>query len=136
MKSFALCLIAAALLCLVEAAPKPQQGEPIAIISQESNIEPDGAYNYAYETANGIKAEETGTVKKATSADATDVIIVKGSVSYTSPEGELITLNYAADDENGFQPQGAHLPTPPPIPPAIQKALDYLLSLPPAQRRR
>lgn len=90
----------------------------------------------SYETANGIKAEETGTVKKATSPDTTDVIIVKGSVSYTSPEGELITLNYAADDENGFQPQGAHLPTPPPIPPAIQKALDYLLSLPPAQRRR
>lgn len=27
--------------------------------------------------------------------------------------------------------QGAHLPTPPPIPPAIQKALDYLATLPP-----
>ncbi|KAJ0179910.1 hypothetical protein K1T71_004501 [Dendrolimus kikuchii] len=26
---------------------------------------------------------------------------------------------------------GEHLPTPPPIPPAIQKALDYLKSLPP-----
>ncbi|XP_067631792.1 endocuticle structural glycoprotein ABD-4 [Eurosta solidaginis] len=115
---------------------RPQaQGEPIAIISQESNIEPDGSYNYNYETANGIKGEETGTLKKATSPDTSDVIIARGSVSYTSPEGNLITLNYAADDENGFQPQGEHLPTPPPIPPAIQKALDYLLSLPPAKRR-
>lgn len=89
----------------------------------------------SYETANGIKGEETGTLKKATSPDTSDVIIAKGSVSYTSPEGNLITLNYAADDENGFQPQGDHLPTPPPIPPAIQKALDYLLSLPPSKRR-
>ena len=92
-------------------------------------------FYYSYETGNGIKAEETGTLKKATSADTSDVIIAKGSFSYTSPEGNLITLNYAADDEGGFQPQGDHLPTPPPIPPAIQKALDYLLSLPPTKRR-
>ncbi|KAI9583796.1 endocuticle structural glycoprotein SgAbd-4 [Glossina fuscipes] len=112
---------------------RPQ--EPIAIVSQESNQEPDGSYRYSYETANGIKGEETGTLKKATSADTSDVIVASGSFSYTSPEGEQISLNYAADDENGFQPQGAHLPTPPPIPPAIQKALDYLLSLPPTKRR-
>ncbi|EDW90777.1 endocuticle structural glycoprotein ABD-4 [Drosophila yakuba] len=134
MKNFALCLLATALMSCCQAAPQ-KADEPIAIISQESNIEPDGSYNYAYETANGIKAEETGTLKKATSPDSSDVIIARGSVSYTSPEGNLITLNYSADDENGFQPQGDHLPTPPPIPPAIQKALDYLLSLPPAKRR-
>lgn len=29
--------------------------------------------------------------------------------------------------------QGAHLPTPPPIPPEIQKALDYIASQPPAK---
>lgn len=28
--------------------------------------------------------------------------------------------------------QGAHLPTPPPIPPEIQKALEYLKTLPPS----
>lgn len=32
--------------------------------------------------------------------------------------------------------QGDHLPTPPPIPPAIQKALDYLASLPPQPNQR
>ncbi|XP_018805070.1 PREDICTED: endocuticle structural glycoprotein ABD-4 [Bactrocera latifrons] len=119
----------------VFAAPQAQGEAGASIVSQESNIEPDGSYNYNYETSNGIKGEETGTLKKATSPDTSDVIIARGSVSYTSPEGNLITLNYAADDENGFQPQGDHLPTPPPIPPAIQKALDYLLSLPPAKRR-
>lgn len=108
------------------AAPRPQ--EPIAIISQESNIEPDGSYQYSYETANGIKGQETGTLKKATNPDSSDVIIADGSVSYTDPDGNLISLTYTADDENGFVPQGDHLPTPPPIPPAIQKALDLLLA--------
>lgn len=70
-------------------------------------------------------------MKRATSADKTDVIVNQGSYSYTAPDGQVISVSYVADDEGGFQPQGAHLPTPPPIPAAIQKALDYILSLPP-----
>lgn len=58
-----------------------------------------------YETGNGIKAEETGTLKKASSPDNSDVIIAQGSFSYTSPEGQVISLTYAADDVGGFQPQ-------------------------------
>ncbi|XP_055838437.1 endocuticle structural glycoprotein ABD-4-like [Episyrphus balteatus] len=125
-------LLIAVAVTMVVGAPQ-RADEPIAIVSQESNIEPDGSYQYKYETANGIKGEETGTLKKATSADTSDVIIAQGSSSYTSPEGNLISLTYTADDVNGFVPSGDHLPTPPPIPPAIQKALDYLLSLPPSK---
>lgn len=55
--------------------------------------------------------------------------VAQGQFSYVDPEGNEISLTYIAD-ENGFQPQGSHLPTPPPIPPAIQKALDYLATLP------
>lgn len=89
----------------------------------------------SYETANGIRAEETGSLKRANSPDKTDVIVAQGSYSYTSPEGEVIQVTYVADDDGGFQPQGmskllllfkdfflttkcfpgAHLPTPPPI---------------------
>lgn len=125
-------LLVAVAVTMVVGAPQ-RADEPIAIISQESNIEPDGSYQYSYETANGIKGEETGTLKKSSSPDTSDVIIAQGAVSYTSPEGNLISLTYTADDENGFVPSGDHLPTPPPIPPAIQKALDYLLSLPPSK---
>lgn len=59
----------------------------------------------SYETGNGIKGQETGTLKKATSPDTSDVIVSQGSVSYTAPDGTVITLTYAADDVNGFQPQ-------------------------------
>lgn len=59
----------------------------------------------SYETGNGIKAQETGTLKKASSPDANDAVIAQGSFSYTSPEGQVITLTYAADDVGGFQPQ-------------------------------
>lgn len=48
---------------------------------------------------------------------------VAGSFSYTSDDGQKITITYTAD-ENGFQPQGDHLPTPPPIPPEILKSLE------------
>ncbi|KAL7039910.1 hypothetical protein ACKWTF_000171 [Chironomus riparius] len=89
----------------------------------------------SYETGNGIKAEEQGTLKRAAGPDAQDVIVARGSYSYTSPEGELISVQYVADDEGGFQPVGDHLPTPPPIPAAIQKALDYILSIPASQRQ-
>lgn len=40
------------------------------------------------------------------------VLVQTGSYSYMDPEGNIITLRYIAD-ENGFQPQGDHLPVPP-----------------------
>ncbi|XP_055320748.1 endocuticle structural glycoprotein ABD-4-like isoform X2 [Sitodiplosis mosellana] len=128
------------ILCIGFVCSAPQntgeQTTPIPILSQASNIEPDGSYKYSYATGNEINAEETGTLKKASSPDSNDAIVAQGSYSYKSPEGELITLQYVADDVGGFQPQGAHLPTPPPIPPEIQKAVDYLLSLPPSNNNQ
>lgn len=44
-------------------------------------------------------------------------------------DGKSFSLTYTAD-ENGYRPVGAHLPTPPPIPPAIARALRYLATKP------
>lgn len=48
----------------------------------------------------------------------------QGSFQYTAPDGAQIQVTYVAN-EGGFQPQGSHLPVPPPIPPEIQKALEW-----------
>lgn len=51
--------------------------------------------------------------------------VQQGSYSYTSPEGQLISVNYVAD-ETGFHVSGDHLPTPPPVSPEVQKGLDLI----------
>lgn len=90
----------------------------IPILSYSNDNNGDGSYRYSYETGNGIRAEEQGALKNVGSE--AEAIAVQGGFSYTDEQGNLIQLTYTAD-ENGFQPQGAHLPTPPPIPEAILK---------------
>lgn len=90
---------------------------------------------FSFESENSIKAQETGSVKKTNDAENPEVIVAQGSYSYTDDEGNQISLTYTADDEGGFQPQGAHIPTPPPIPPNIQKALDWIASQPSTTER-
>ncbi|KAF5293143.1 hypothetical protein FQA39_LY13753 [Lamprigera yunnana] len=86
-----------------------------------------------YEAGNGIRVQEGGYLKKSElrlgDADGGgDIQVIVGAFSYKSPEGTDISLQYTAD-ENGFHPVGEHLPTPPPIPPAIQRALSLLSKL-------
>lgn len=79
---------------------------------------------YRYETGNEIAAEEKGYVKNLGNPEQ-ETQVAEGSYSYTAPDGTRITVTYVAD-ENGFVPVGDHLPTPPPIPEAILKALAYI----------
>ncbi|XP_038210360.1 larval cuticle protein LCP-17-like [Zerene cesonia] len=119
-------IIALSLLAVALAAPQGQ--EPIAILRQDSNINPDGSFQYSYETANGISANTNGALRNIGAEEP--ALQIQGDVSYTSDDGTPIQLTYTAD-ENGFQPQGAHLPTPPPVPADIQRALAYLATAPP-----
>lgn len=73
---------------------------------------------FSYSTQNGINQKEAGHLKNIDSNE------VHGSFSYTSPEGKQISVNYLAD-ETGFKASGDHLPTPPPIPEAILRSLQY-----------
>lgn len=52
---------------------------------------------------------------------------MSGSFSYTGSDGMQYSITYTAD-EYGFHPQGAHLPTPPPIPPEIQRGVELALA--------
>ncbi|CAK1550814.1 unnamed protein product [Leptosia nina] len=85
------------------------------IIALDSDIKEDGSYRWSYETENGIKAEEQGR--------EADGIEAQGGFQYTGDDGQVYSVSYAAN-KDGFQPQGAHFPTPPPTPEAILKALE------------
>lgn len=123
------------LLGVIYGAPQGPTPEPVKIISQTNEISPEGNYEWSFEAANGIKAEEKGTLKKTNDAENPEVVVAQGSVSYKDPEGNQISLTYTADDEGGFQPVGNHLPTSPPIPPNIQKALDWIAAQPSTTER-
>lgn len=99
----------------------------VKIVRQINNVYPDGTFNHAFETENEIYAEEQGFLKNP-SDDNNGIQTIQGQFQYQSPEGQVMRLIYVAD-ENGFQPQAEYLPTPPPIPPLIEKALKYLASL-------
>jgi len=60
-----------------------------------------------FETSDGISREERATLKNPGTPE--EAIAVQGSVNWVGPDGVQYKLNYLAD-ENGFQPQGAHLP--------------------------
>lgn len=47
--------------------------EPVPIIRSEAVVNTDGSYNYAYESGNGIAADESGYLKNAGSEDAAQV---------------------------------------------------------------
>nr|AWK28315.1 cuticular protein [Nilaparvata lugens] len=97
---------------------------PIPIIRFDKVQSNDGSYKASYETGNNIVAEETGFLKNVGIKDE-EALVQHGSYSYTAPDGSLITVTYTAD-EGGFRAEGAHLPTPPPVPPEIQKSLDII----------
>ncbi|KAK7601582.1 hypothetical protein V9T40_009023 [Parthenolecanium corni] len=100
------------------------QTTPIPILNQNQELNPDGSYHYGYQTGNGISAEERGAIKNLGSPD-NEINSVQGYFSYPGSDGVQYSLTYTAD-ENGFVAQGAHLPTPPPVPAELLKAYEAL----------
>lgn len=85
------------------------------IKSSSRSADLNGNYQYQYESSNGISSGEGGVGGQ----------IVQGSTTWIAKNGEPLSISYVAD-ENGYRPKGFHLPTSPPIPLAIQRALEYL----------
>lgn len=84
------------------------------ILRSNSEVTAEG-FSYDFETSNGIRADASGV--------ATNGVQSQGSFGYKGDDGQDYSITYTAD-ENGYQPRGAHLPTPPPIPEAILKSLE------------
>ncbi|XP_017774552.1 PREDICTED: flexible cuticle protein 12-like [Nicrophorus vespilloides] len=97
----------AALVAVALAAPQYKDEKDAYVVRQElENIGVDG-YKQTYETSNGISASEEGQVINAGTDN--EAVAVHGQFSYVGADGQTYTVKYVAD-ENGFQPQGAHLP--------------------------
>jgi len=78
-------------------------------------------YNYNYNTDTGIQVQEEGYLNNVGTDQET--LEARGSYNYIDNDGNTFQLSYIAN-EDGFQPEGAHLPT---IPPLIKKALQYIV---------
>ncbi|KAI5635027.1 insect cuticle protein domain-containing protein [Phthorimaea operculella] len=113
-------IVALAVAC---AQALPQQDQNAEILRQNFNINEDGAYQWDFESSNGIQAQAEGHL--AIGNSEYPALEVKGSSRHISPEGENVELSYVAD-EYGYQPQGSHLPTPPPTPDYILRSIQYI----------
>ena len=75
----------------------------------------------SFESADGPKVQQSGELKTLPEGEGESI---QGSYSYVAPDGNTYSINYVAD-ENGFVPQGDHIPVAPPIPEAIARSLEY-----------
>ncbi|CAH0558136.1 unnamed protein product [Brassicogethes aeneus] len=98
-----------ALVAVAVAAPLDQDVQAVVLKHDNDNIGTDG-YNVAYETSNGISAQEQGQLQNVGTEN--EALVVRGSYRYIGPDNLVYEVTYLAD-ENGFQPQGAHLPVGP-----------------------
>ncbi|XP_058122953.1 endocuticle structural glycoprotein ABD-5-like [Anopheles ziemanni] len=98
-------------LALASPLTPPRKGsleaQPNSILRFENENNGVDGYKFAFETSDGQQRQEQGELKKVGEEEA---LVVRGSYSFTADDGQVYTVNYVAD-ENGFQPEGAHLPT-------------------------
>ncbi|XP_044313583.1 larval cuticle protein 65Ag1-like isoform X1 [Drosophila rhopaloa] len=95
-------IVFVALFAVALAAPAGQEAE---ILRSESDVGPE-SFKYDLKTSDGTSKQEEGQLKNAGTEQ--EAIAVKGSFSFVADDGQTYTVNYIAD-ENGFQPQSAHL---------------------------
>ncbi|XP_069674219.1 endocuticle structural glycoprotein SgAbd-4-like [Periplaneta americana] len=115
-------ILLSAIFAIAYAAAPPSNLKEVPIIAYNSVFNGDGSYKYSYESGDGTKAEESGQL-------VGEAETVRGSFSFVGKDGQTYSVTYTAD-ENGFVPQAAHLPVPPPIPEAIQRSIEYNLAHP------
>ncbi|CAK1580051.1 unnamed protein product [Parnassius mnemosyne] len=116
------------LLCAIGCACATVSDQEANIVRSNFDHDAEGGYQFAYETDNGITAQADGKITVL--SENSTAHQVQGSVSYVSPEGKTIEITYVAD-ENGYRPEGSHIPQPQPIPELILRSLEYIAAHPP-----
>lgn len=98
-------IVFAALFAVALAVPVPDQHAEI--VHQESEVLPEG-FKFLTETSDGTHHDASGELKLVDKEHGG--VIVHGSYSWVDEKtGEKFTVNYVADEE-GFHPEGAHIP--------------------------
>ncbi|XP_034824416.1 larval cuticle protein 1-like [Maniola hyperantus] len=107
-------VIIVALAFVAVAASAAIEGTPASILRSEFEQSPEGNYNYGFETSDGTSRNENGELKSVPNEDnkPQDVVVVRGSWTYTDNEGNVETVNYFAD-ETGFHAEGPSIPKAP-----------------------
>ncbi|EAT45456.1 AAEL003221-PA [Aedes aegypti] len=115
---------------LVVSGQQKNQGpkfKDIPIVSHENVLEVDGKFRYSYEGGDGTRAVQDGQQIFVNNQAGT---ASQGQYTYQGDDGKTYSVSYTAD-ENGYRPSAEHLPTPPPVPAPIARALAFLATLPP-----
>ncbi|XP_046836779.1 flexible cuticle protein 12-like [Vespa crabro] len=97
-----------AVLAVALALPRPQD-EVVLVKETPSDNIGLGNYNYGYELSNGQHHEESGQLTNVGTEN--EAVAVRGSFGWVDPvTNQRYTISYVAD-ENGFHPQGEHIPS-------------------------
>ncbi|KAH8274307.1 hypothetical protein KR026_007799 [Drosophila bipectinata] len=100
-----LVLVFVALFAMAVARPND-----VATLKLDSDVGPD-KWSSNLETSDGTAINQEGVLKNVGTEH--EAAVVHGSFSWVDEKtGEKFTITYVAD-ENGYQPQGAHLPVAP-----------------------
>ena len=103
------------------------QSPLLKILRQSQDASPDGSYNYAYETENGIVVDEVG--QPGAVGPEGPAVVVQGSYKFVGADGVTYEVRYTAD-ENGFHPEGAHLPL---VPEVVERSSKPQVNIRPKQ---
>ncbi|XP_050299968.1 larval cuticle protein III/IV-like [Anthonomus grandis grandis] len=88
------------------------------IIDQKSDSNPDGSFQWSYETSDGSSQQQEGR-EGPEGGQA-----IQGVAQWSDPAGHLHRIQYVAD-ENGFLPNSDDLPIAPEIPAGILRGLEW-----------
>ncbi|KAL7026281.1 hypothetical protein ACKWTF_013830 [Chironomus riparius] len=112
-KMFKLVVAVSFFIAVTLAHPQSQQDKDATLVSSVFADDGAGNVNYAFESSNGIKQQASGQLKEVADSSGNGqqvkTEVLTGSYSYTAPDGTPITITWVAD-ENGYQPQGDHIP--------------------------